>query len=176
MKTYPAAKDNTFPRLYWLRISSPVVITCHIFYRDPVNIAYVIAGGLDKGLFVSAYMAGLAGGIFFIGYRFSEPSDENTAVRGRGKTVTGGSQGARSIISILVRRITPSYPWLFLPYLPGGDQTGILPAVLIFISHHGVINTYGNSDRFCNPDLTGNDIVAENGWPKALPDRARRVS
>jgi sugar phosphate permease len=58
------------PRQRWLRIIPPILIACIISYMDRVNIAFAMPGGMDADLGISATMAGLAGGIFFIGYLF----------------------------------------------------------------------------------------------------------
>ena len=58
------------PRQRWLRIIPPILIACIISYMDRVNIAFAMPGGMDEELGISATMAGLAGGIFFIGYLF----------------------------------------------------------------------------------------------------------
>jgi len=55
------------PRQRWLRIIPPILIACIISYMDRVNIAFAMPGGMDEELGITATMAGLAGGIFFIG-------------------------------------------------------------------------------------------------------------
>ncbi|HHN6008480.1 TPA: 2-ketogluconate transporter, partial [Citrobacter freundii] len=68
MTSRPTLKD--IPRQRWLRIIPPILIACIISYMDRVNIAFAMPGGMDEELGISATMAGLAGGIFFIGYLF----------------------------------------------------------------------------------------------------------
>jgi hypothetical protein len=50
---------------------------------DRVNIAFAMPGGMDADLGISATMAGLAGGIFFIGYLFTGSRRENCRSRQR---------------------------------------------------------------------------------------------
>lgn len=64
------ALQADIPRQRWLRIIPPILIACIISYMDRVNIAFAMPGGMDEELGISATMAGLAGGIFFIGYLF----------------------------------------------------------------------------------------------------------
>ena len=70
MNTSTQALHADIPRQRWLRIIPPILIACIISYMDRVNIAFAMPGGMDEELGISATMAGLAGGIFFIGYLF----------------------------------------------------------------------------------------------------------
>ncbi|EOF4704903.1 2-ketogluconate transporter, partial [Klebsiella oxytoca] len=70
MNTLSSSTQQDIPRQRWLRIIPPILITCIISYMDRVNIAFAMPGGMDADLGISATMAGLAGGIFFIGYLF----------------------------------------------------------------------------------------------------------
>lgn len=58
------------PRGRWLRILPPIMIVCIISYMDRVNIGFAMAGGMSSELGMTASVAGLAAGIFFIGYLF----------------------------------------------------------------------------------------------------------
>lgn len=81
MTSRPTLKD--IPRQRWLRIIPPILIACIISYMDRVNIAFAMPGGMDEELGISATMAGLAGGIFFIGYLFYRFPAENCRSRQR---------------------------------------------------------------------------------------------
>ncbi|STR65286.1 major facilitator superfamily permease [Klebsiella michiganensis] len=89
------------PRQRWLRIIPPILITCIISYMDRVNIAFAMPGGMDADLGISATMAGLAGGIFFIGYLFLQVPGGKIAVHGSGKKFIGWSLVAWAVISVL---------------------------------------------------------------------------
>lgn len=89
MTSRPTAKD--IPRQRWLRIIPPILIACIISYMDRVNIAFAMPGGMDAELGISATMAGLAGGIFFIGYLFLQVPGGKIAVHGSGKKFIGWS-------------------------------------------------------------------------------------
>ncbi len=79
------------PRQRWLRIIPPILIACIISYMDRVNIAFAMPGGMDEELGISATMAGLGGGIFFIGYLFLQVPGGKIAVHGSGKKFIGWS-------------------------------------------------------------------------------------
>ncbi len=77
------SQSQAIPKLRWLRIVPPILITCIISYMDRVNIAFAMPGGMDDELGITASMAGLAGGIFFIGYLFLQVPGGRAAVQRR---------------------------------------------------------------------------------------------
>lgn len=135
MNTHSVTQKNDIPRQRWLRIIPPILITCIISYMDRVNIAFAMPGGMDSDLGISATMAGLAGGIFFIGYLFLQVPGGKIAVHGSGKKFIGWSLVAWVIISILTGLITNQYQLLFLRFALGVAEGGMLPVVLTMISN-----------------------------------------
>ena len=94
MNTSTQALHADIPRQRWLRIIPPILIACIISYMDRVNIAFAMPGGMDEELGISATMAGLAGGIFFIGVLVLEGRGGQIAVHGRGEKFIGWGLGA----------------------------------------------------------------------------------
>lgn len=135
MNANSVTHTNDIPRSRWLRIIPPILITCIISYMDRVNIAFAMPGGMDSDLGISATMAGLAGGIFFIGYLFLQVPGGKIAVHGSGKKFIGWSLVAWVIISILTGLITNQYQLLFLRFALGVAEGGMLPVVLTMISN-----------------------------------------
>lgn len=131
----PTSERNIIPRQRWLRIIPPILIACIISYMDRVNIAFAMPGGMDAELGISATMAGLAGGIFFIGYLFLQVPGGKIAVHGSGKKFIGWSLVAWAVISVLTGLITNQYQLLVLRFLLGVAEGGMLPVVLTMISN-----------------------------------------
>jgi MFS family permease len=102
---------------------------------DRVNIAFAMPGGMDEELGISATMAGLAGGIFFIGYLFLQVPGGKIAVHGSGKKFIGWSLVAWAVISVLTGVVTNQYQLLVLRFLLGVAEGGMLPVVLTMISN-----------------------------------------
>ncbi|MFO6298403.1 MFS transporter [Rahnella selenatireducens] len=123
------------PKQRWLRIIPPILIACIISYMDRVNIAFAMPGGMDAELGITASMAGLAGGIFFLGYLFLQVPGGKIAVHGSGKKFIGWSLVAWVIISILTGLVTNQYQLLFLRFSLGVAEGGMLPVVLTMISN-----------------------------------------
>ncbi|WP_226572938.1 MFS transporter [Mangrovibacter yixingensis] len=128
-------QSQHIPRQRWLRIIPPILIACIISYMDRVNIAFAMPGGMDSELGISASMAGLAGGIFFIGYLFLQVPGGKIAVHGSGKRFISWSLVAWAILSILTGLITNQYQLLALRFLLGVAEGGMLPVVLTMVSN-----------------------------------------
>ena len=60
--------NDKIPSTRWLRIITPVLIACIISFMDRVNISFALPGGMEADLGITSQMAGVASGIFFIGY------------------------------------------------------------------------------------------------------------
>lgn len=135
MNTLRTSALTHIPRQRWLRIIPPILITCIISYMDRVNIAFAMPGGMDSDLGISASMAGLAGGIFFIGYLFLQVPGGKIAVHGSGKKFIGWSLVAWAVLSVLTGLITGPYQLLTLRFLLGVAEGGMLPVVLTMISN-----------------------------------------
>ncbi|CAI2109684.1 MFS transporter [Serratia marcescens] len=129
------SQSQAIPKLRWLRIVPPILITCIISYMDRVNIAFAMPGGMDDELGITASMAGLAGGIFFIGYLFLQVPGGKLAVYGNGKKFIGWSLLAWAVISVLTGLVTNQYQLLFLRFALGVSEGGMLPVVLTMISN-----------------------------------------
>ncbi len=126
---------DKIPSQRWLRIIPPILITCIISYMDRVNIAFAMPGGMDEELGITASMAGLAGGIFFIGYLFLQVPGGKIAVHGSGKKFIGWSLVAWAVISVLTGFVSNQYELLFLRFALGVSEGGMLPVVLTMISN-----------------------------------------
>ncbi|KQN57826.1 MFS transporter [Erwinia sp. E602] len=126
---------DAVPAMRWLRIVPPILITCIISYMDRVNIAFAMPGGMDADLGISASMAGLAGGIFFIGYLFLQVPGGRLAVYGNGKRFIGWSLLAWAVISVLTGFASNHYQLLALRFALGVSEGGMLPVVLTMIGN-----------------------------------------
>jgi MFS family permease len=102
---------------------------------DRVNIAFAMPGGMDQDLGITATMAGLAGGIFFLGYLFLQVPGGKIAVHGSGKKFIGWSLVAWAVISVFTGLVTNHYQLLALRFLLGVAEGGMLPVVLTMISN-----------------------------------------
>ncbi len=81
--------DSKIPNARWFRVIVPIMIACIISFMDRVNISFALPGGMESDLAITSQMAGLAGGIFFIGYLFLQVPGGRIAV----PEVAGGARG-----------------------------------------------------------------------------------
>ncbi|MDW3685974.1 MFS transporter [Cupriavidus sp. CV2] len=130
-----SASVAAIPRKRWLRIIPPILLACIISYMDRVNIAFAMPGGMSAGLGMTASMAGLAGGIFFVGYLFLQIPGGRLAALGSGKKFIAWSLVAWAVISVLTGLVTEVWQLLTLRFLLGVAEGGMLPVVLTMVSN-----------------------------------------
>lgn len=122
------------PRGRWLRILPPIMIVCIISYMDRVNIGFAMAGGMSAELGMSASVAGLAAGIFFIGYLFLQIPGGEFAAKRSGKKFITWTIIFWAIISVLTGLAQDTMHLLVLRFLLGVAEGGMLPVVLTMVS------------------------------------------
>ncbi len=127
--------DKKIPKARWLRVITPILIACIISFMDRVNISFAMPGGMDSALGITSTMAGLAAGIFFIGYLFLQVPGGSIAVHGSGRKFIACSLIAWAVISILTGFVTNQYQLLFLRFALGVAEGGMLPVVLTMVSN-----------------------------------------
>lgn len=137
-----AEKIKKIPNLRWLRILPPIMIICIISYMDRVNIGFAMAGGMTEELGMTASVAGLAAGIFFIGYLFLQVPAGNIAAKKSGKKFLTWTVLAWAAISIATGFATDTMHLLILRFLLGVSEGGMLPVALTMVS-----NWFPNEER-----------------------------
>lgn len=135
-------KVNKIPSGRWLHILPPIMIVCIISYMDRVNIGFAMAGGMSAELGLTASMAGLAAGIFFIGYLFLQVPGGQFAAKRSGKKFITYSIVFWAVISVLTGIITNATHLLILRFALGVAEGGMLPVVLTMVS-----NWFPNEER-----------------------------
>ncbi len=127
--------DKKIPKARWLRVITPILIACIISFMDRVNISFAMPGGMDSALGITSSMAGLAAGIFFIGYLFLQVPGGSIAVHGSGRKFIACSLSAWAVISVLTGLVHNQYELLFLRFALGVAEGGMLPVVLTMVSN-----------------------------------------
>ncbi len=135
-------KISQVPKSRWLRILPPIMIVCIISYMDRVNIGFAMAGGMTEDLGMSASIAGLAAGIFFIGYLFLQVPGGEFAAKRSGKKFITYTIIFWAVISVLTGLAQDTLHLLILRFLLGVSEGGMLPVVLTMVS-----NWFPNEER-----------------------------
>jgi len=133
---------NEIPKGRWLHILPPVMIICIISYMDRVNIGFAMAGGMSTALGMTASVAGLAAGIFFIGYLFLQVPGGQFAAKHSGKKFITYSILVWAVISILTGMAETVNQLLILRFALGVAEGGMLPVALTMVS-----NWFPNEER-----------------------------
>lgn len=126
---------NSAPRKRWLRVLPPIMLTCIVSYMDRVNISFSVAGGMLSSLDMTASLAGLAGGIFFVGYILLQIPAGQISSFGNGKKFIAWSLVGWFFISVLTGFVTSKYELLALRFLLGVAEGGMLPVMLSIIAN-----------------------------------------
>jgi MFS family permease len=140
--------NDNIPGTRWLRIIAPVLIACIISFMDRVNISFALPGGMEEDLGITSQMAGVASGIFFIGYLFLQIPGGRIAVNGSGKRFIAWSLVAWAIVSIATGFVTHEYQLLVLRFILGVSEGGMLPVVLTMVSNWFPEKELGRANAF----------------------------
>ncbi|WP_413736971.1 MFS transporter [Sodalis sp. RH21] len=140
--------DNKIPKARWLRVIVPILIACIISFMDRVNISFALPGGMESDLGITSQMAGLASGIFFIGYLFLQVPGGRTAVNGSGKRFIAYSLTAWAVVSIATGFVTNHYQLLVLRFILGVSEGGMLPVVLTMVNNWFPEKEIGRANAF----------------------------
>lgn len=127
--------NASVPNARWWRIIPPVIIVNLIAFMDRMNISFAMAGGMNEELGISLSIAGMAAGIFFIGYILLQIPAGHIAERGYAKkyilfTILGWGG-----ISFFTGIVENSTQLLLMRFLLGVAEGGVYPAILIIISN-----------------------------------------
>ncbi len=140
--------NDKIPGTRWLRIITPVLIACIISFMDRVNISFALPGGMEEDLGITSQMAGVASGIFFIGYLFLQIPGGRIAVNGSGKRFIAWSLVAWAIVSVATGFVTHEYQLLVLRFILGVSEGGMLPVVLTMVSNWFPEKELGRANAF----------------------------
>ena len=140
--------NDKIPSIRWLRIITPVLIACIISFMDRVNISFALPGGMEADLGITSQMAGVASGIFFIGYLFLQIPGGRIAVNGSGKRFIAWSLMAWAVVSIATGFVTHEYQLLVLRFILGVSEGGMLPVVLTMVSNWFPEKELGRANAF----------------------------
>ncbi|AIX74353.1 MAG: MFS transporter [Mixta calida] len=158
--------DNKIPGTRWLRVIAPILITCIVSFMDRVNISFALPGGMEQDLAISSQMAGIASGIFFIGYLFLQVPGGRIAVNGSGKRFIAWSLAAWMAVSIATGFVTNHYQLLALRFILGVSEGGMLPVVLTMVSNWFPEKELGRANAFVMmfAPLGGMFTAPISGW------------
>ncbi|MCH3963447.1 MAG: MFS transporter [Clostridium sp.] len=150
----------------WKHIIPPCILVYIVAFMDRTNISFAIAGGMDKSLGMTSTIAGLASGIFFVGYMILQIPGGNYAEKKSAKKFIGISLVAWAVLSITSGFVTSVWQLLILRFLLGVGEGGVWPAVLVIISHWFPNEERGRANGFFMMNFAIASIITGpiSGW------------
>jgi MFS family permease len=127
--------DQPTARGRWLRIIPAVMIVYIVAYMDRTNIAIAMASGMSKELGMTASFAGLAAGIFFVGYIFLQVPAGQIAERYSAKKFIAGTIVVWGGLAALTGFVQNNNQMLAIRFVLGVAEGGVYPAILALIGH-----------------------------------------
>jgi MFS family permease len=130
-----AVPHNSIKRGRWLRIIPAVIIVYIVAYMDRTNIAIAMAGGMNAELGMTASFAGIAAGIFFIGYIFLQIPGGQIAERFSAKKFIAWTIVVWGGIAALTGLVHTQNQMLAVRFILGVAEGGVYPAILALLGH-----------------------------------------
>jgi MFS family permease len=121
------------PHQRWWRIIPVAFLMYTIAFMDRINIGFGIPG-MEKSLGIAANVAGLASGIFFVGYMFLQIPGGQLAVKWSAKKFVFISLVVWGIFAILTGLVQNTAELLIVRFLLGVAEGGVWPATLILLA------------------------------------------
>ncbi|EAX47951.1 major facilitator superfamily MFS_1 [Thermosinus carboxydivorans Nor1] len=123
------------PNKRWMRIIPAAVIVYIFSFMDRTNFGFAMAGGMNEELGITATMAGLAAGIFFVGYLFLQFPGGHIAEKGGAKKFIAVSIVAFGVFAMACGFAKDIWQMMVLRFLLGVAEGGVWPAILVMLSH-----------------------------------------
>jgi len=127
--------SNSVPNKRWLQIIPATMLVYIVAYMDRTNIAIAMAGGMNQELGMTATIAGLAAGIFFVGYMFLQVPGGHVAEKYSAKRFIAYTIVFWGFFAILTGFVHNSWQLLAIRFILGVAEGGVYPAILALISH-----------------------------------------
>lgn len=154
------------PNKRWLHIIPATIVLYIITFMDRMNISFAIAGGMREDLGLSMTIAGLAAGIFFIGYMFLQIPGGYIAEHYSAKkfilyTIIGW--GSLTVVNGFV---TTEWQLLLIRFLLGFLEGGVYPAVLVILGNWFPENEIGRANAMFMTSTSLAAIITNpiSGW------------
>lgn len=128
-------QNEGIPNGRWHHIIPATIIVYIVAFIDRTNISFGIAGGMDQDLGMSATLAGLVAGIFFVGYLFLQVPGGHIAEHGSAKKFIAWTIVFWGGFAILTGFVKEVWELIAIRFILGVAEGGVYPAILVLISH-----------------------------------------
>lgn len=161
-----ADRQQAIPKARWVRILPATVLIYIIAYMDRMNISFAIAGGMNKELHLSMAGAGLAAGIFFIGYMLLQVPAGHIAEHISAKKYIFWAILAWGMLSFLTGLVRNAPQLMVMRFLLGVAEGGVYPALLVLVSKWFPTKEIGRANAFFLMSLPLSTVLTNpiSGW------------
>lgn len=158
--------STAIPNDRWWRIIPPTILVYIFSFMDRTNIGFAMAGGMNQELGLTPSMAGLAAGIFFIGYVLLQAPAGHWAEHRSAKQFIGLTIFAWGGLSILCGFVQTANQLLAVRFLIGVAEGGVWPAVLVILSHWFPNEERGRANAYFIMNIAIASIITGplSGW------------
>lgn len=123
------------PQQRWWRILPPTIIIYVFGYMDRSSLGFAMAGGMNEAIGMTASVAGMAGGVFYFGYLLLQFPGGDIAEKASAKKFLTWSIVAFGVFAFATGLVTNIWQLIVLRFLLGVAEGGVMPAVLVILSH-----------------------------------------
>lgn len=126
---------ENIPQQRWWRILPPTIIIYVFGYMDRSSLGFAMAGGMNEAIGMTASVAGMAGGVFYFGYLLLQFPGGDIAEKASAKKFLTWSIVAFGVFAFATGLVTNIWQLIVLRFLLGVAEGGVMPAVLVILSH-----------------------------------------
>jgi MFS family permease len=138
---------SKIPRKRWYRILPLVFLLYSLAFMDRVNVGFGFAG-MEKDLGIGATYAGLAGGIFFIGYLFLQIPSGLWAEKWGAKRVVAIALAVWSVCATLTGFVENLTQLLIVRFVIGFAEGAVLPPIVLLLKKWFPLKERGRANTF----------------------------
>lgn len=158
--------DRSIPQARWWRIIPPAILVYIFSFMDRTSIGFAIAGGMQQDLALNPTVAGLAAGIFFVGYVVLQAPGGHWAEHYSAKKFIGLSILAWGGLTVLCGFVQNAWQLLAVRFFIGVAEGGVWPAIFVILSHWFPEEERGRANAYFIMNIAIASIVTAplSGW------------
>ncbi len=159
-------EGRPIPQARWWRIIPPAILVYIFSFMDRTSIGFAIAGGMQQDLGLNPTVAGLAAGIFFIGYVILQAPGGHWAEHYSAKKFIGISILAWGGLTVLCGFVQNAWQLLAVRFLIGVAEGGVWPAIFVILSHWFPNEERGRANAYFIMNIAIASIITAplSGW------------
>jgi len=162
----PEGISAKIPAQRWWRVTPMIILVFLFSYLDRINIGFAMAGGMTEELGMTASIAGMSAGIFFVGYLFLQAPGGHIAERWSAKKFIAITIVFWGGIATATGFVTSINQMLVARFILGVAEGGVWPAILVLIGRWFPAEERGRANALIIGSIALASILGGpfNGW------------